>query len=343
VISAMCDSTLCSRSRCGESFTFALEERSKMKPFGLLLMVTLVIHESSSFWLPEAPKISKTCLQCLEKTEAVFAGKDISEDSANSRRNFLLTIPALAFAGSQLLPSPSYAEEQVVSKVQQEATRSYVDRTFRFRLEYPAKWLISKRAKITNPGGIGGIITPNGGYSSTGTIFVAGNYQTGVTVGISYTDVRRMLEDAGYDSSGKIETIPNIGRSKGVADLLVRQRDGNPKEPSPVSRVVAAETNGPNDTVLNFTVMTITKIAGTGIAPKLQDINLETTPTNYRRTTARSIIKDGILITAWASALEEQWEEEGPKLERIIQSFEVADKYALSPVIGGYTADLVSG
>mmetsp|Transcript_20080 Transcript_20080/g.34595 ORF Transcript_20080/g.34595 Transcript_20080/m.34595 type:complete len:339 (+) Transcript_20080:41-1057(+) len=316
------------------------------------LFITPLLYGITEAFVPGPGK----CRSSLAVMQSEKNGEDFS------RRELLDRVLPTILIGSQLPWGSAIADEGAMAVQAVEGTaaplvgkvkmKSYVDRKLRYRIEIPEKWLVSKRISVTLDGLGGGIMTPNGGVSSSGTVFVAGNYTSGVTVGISYTDARKMLDDAGFDNTGPINTIADIGKPMGVANLLVRQRDGDPAQPSPVSRVDAARSTAlktpsglgvlgdlKRSDPLDFQLRTIIKIAGSGLASKVEDINLRSTPTKYRITFARAYVQNGIILTAWASATEDQLETEGQILQDIVDSFDVNDKFALTPVIGGYQAD----
>eukprot|EP00611_Tribonema_gayanum_P003231 TRINITY_DN12507_c0_g1_i1.p1 TRINITY_DN12507_c0_g1~~TRINITY_DN12507_c0_g1_i1.p1 ORF type:complete len:296 (-),score=36.42 TRINITY_DN12507_c0_g1_i1:206-1093(-) len=196
-----------------------------------------------------------------------------------------------------------------------EESKTFEDPEVGYRLSFPASWTASPRRSSFMPFSLG----PK---SRTGTVLVAGDYMAGLAVSVSISNVRELLEGAGFDNSGRLQTIANIGKPMGVADLLLRQRDGILEEKNPLSRVASAEADGAR---LDFVCDTIVTLAVTGAAPTA--LELAPLEPRIKTTLARSFLRrNGEMVTVWATESGREGVPVGNQLstlQRIVDSFQL--------------------
>ncbi|CAM9185606.1 unnamed protein product [Discosporangium mesarthrocarpum] len=188
-------------------------------------------------------------------------------------------------------------------------TRTFRSQDYGFEVSYPAGWTTSER---------GNRLPLQSGTSSTGTVLAAGDYPRGLSLSVSRSDIRKLLEAMGYTRGGRLVSVQDVGKPTWVAGVLLRQRDGNMEEKNPLTKVVEARDDGDQ---LDFTVETIVKLIYTGAAPSAGEINPEP---QLKRTKARSLLRNnGEMVTVWASALVEAWADEdvASELNGVLDSF----------------------
>ena len=127
---------------------------------------------------------------------------------------------------------------------------------------------------------------------------------------------RALLEENGIDASGSLARFSDIGEPSAVAALMSSRRE---KETTNTQILSARAT----DTELYFTLQTEIEVQKPELLMEQYGVDRL-----FRITTAKASLaaSDGNLMAVFASALEKDFQTDGPMLQQVVESFAVTER-----------------
>jgi hypothetical protein len=283
------------------------------------LLSVVAINRSQAFAPPRTSFIaieghtsSLTCL--LNQHRNDYDGEAIL---SNQRRHLLQSAAALTLA-----PLEAFADMSAEVVVPQEVPmKTFVDNAnpSLFSIDVPQRFFAIRRSAK------GDLPDAKGQGRRGGTIFTAGDMAKAEVIAVERFPVKAMLEDEGYQPSGDLSTITNLGDPVAVATLLIRRREKD--KPGTQNNAVLDR----NSVVVSPDTKTMTFLFRQQINVQKPELLMEEIGVSelYRTTVAKATLSsnDGQMMAAFASALDQDFQgPDGVALQKAIDSFMATDQ-----------------
>lgn len=300
-----------------------------------LLSVVAIINRSQAFAPPRTSSIAieghhtssqheATQLTCLLNQRR--NDDDGEAIRSNQRRCVLQSAAALTLAplanGFSSLPAFADESASVVAPQVEVPMKTFIDNAnpSLFAINVPQRFFAIRRsAKGDLPD------AKTGQGRRGGTIFTAGDMAKAEVIAVERFPVKAMLEDEGYQPTGDLSTITNLGDPVAVATLLIRRRE---KDKPGIQNTAVLDRNS---VVVSPDAKTMTFSFRQQINVQKPELLMEEMGVSelYRTTVAKATLSsnDGQMMAAFASALDQDFQgPDGVALQKAIDSFMATDQ-----------------